>query len=578
MAFFYRPWGRLRRYGYKSYRTRRRPWYRRRRRWPARRYRVRRRRRGRMLRRRTRHVPVMQWNPINRKKCTIRGFCPLLYCLGGQKGIMDFTYPANKAILNWMGGGVHSSLISLLDLFWEERYWRARWSSSNQGFNLFRYYGVTITLYPCMYYTYIFWYSTEELAEDSEPLTVCHPSQLLLSKHHVIVHRMHGMKVKPVKLRIKPPSQMTGTWHSFAKWAKQPLLKWRVSLCDIENPWTGFPNSETQGIHVKVWAISTTSTAAGEKDIWYFPLLDDGTDVWICLHEIKWNRNGDGPDESSSNFWPVQAEFQKLLVPFYMYGFGRSATFYLMQKDVHMPAPSQGDKGKFLFLKTINSPAWRGADGGFPQFKDNQFYMKFSTVAQIAAQGPWCMKSIGNETHGVNLSMKYKFHFQWGGTPGTHLPPVQPADGGPPQPLLQSTIRWGNSLRADLRDPTTVGDEVLHPEELDSAGIINPRAFRRITKPAVSTGSRSVGTLGCLRPAVWSAEKRQEPSSEESAQEEYSSSETGSETETEEMDRRRHQRRKRKRLEQLLRGLMTVGLKRPMMAGPSGSSQRSVSI
>ncbi|ATX61866.1 putative ORF1 [Rodent Torque teno virus 3] len=585
MAFYSRRWGGLRRYGYRNWR--RRPWYRRRWRTRPRRYRVRRRRR-RLLRRKTRHVPVMQWNPINKKRCTIRGFCPLVYCLGGQKGIMDFTYPGNKLILGWLGGGVHSSLLSLLDLFWEERYWRARWSSSNQGYNLFRYYGATITLYPVMYYTYIFWYSTEELTEDVEPLTVCHPSQLLLSKHHVIVHRLDGFqKTKPIKLHIKPPSQMTGTWHTFAAWAKQPLLKWRISLLDIENPWTGFPNDQTQGVHCTVWARHKTErpTEARSLDLWYFPLLDDGTDLSVTMHKIKWNNDGTGPKYDEANFWPVAAQFQRLLVPFYMYGFGRSATFYDMNETTHEPGPTEGNMGSFLFLKFLNPPCWRGSEGQFPQFKDDMCFMTFGTVAQLCAQGPWCMKRIGTNTAGVNISMKYKFYFQWGGTPGTNLPPVQPVAGNPGQPLLQSTLRWGNTIRADIRDPTTVGEEVLWPEDLDEHGIITSQAFRRITQPSVSTGSRSLGTLGCLRPAVSSGRKRPRHSFEESEEEEHSSSpqETenySTEEEEEEMERarRKQHRRKRKRLEQLLRGLSNLGFRRPMMAGPSGNYQKSNSI
>ncbi|ATX61851.1 putative ORF1 [Rodent Torque teno virus 3] len=573
------------RYRTRFYRPRTRYWRPRwRSRWTRRTYRRRgyrvRRRRGRMLRRKTRHVPVMQWNPINKKKCTIRGVCPLVYALGAQNAVQDFTYPGNKLILNWLGGGVHSSLLSLLDLYWEERYWRARWSSSNQGYNLFRYYGATLYLQRDYNYSYIFYYSTEELTEDTEPLTVCHPSQLLLTKHHVIVlSKKERLTSKPVKLRIKPPSSMIGTWHTFAEWAKKPILKWRISIICLSSPWTGFPSSSgtaTHAIHVKVWARHTNSPhEAKEHDLWYIPLLDDGTDLSIADHKIKWNNDGTGPKQDEATFWPTAFEYRKLVVPFYLYAFGRSATYYSDTEETHMPGPTEGNQGVFLFLKFLDSPAWRGIEGGFPKFVDNCCFMKFSTVQQIAANGPWVEKSIAQ---GVNITMNYKFYFQWGGTPGIQLPPVAPAGGGPPGPL--SAVRFGNSLRADIRDPSTIGTEVLYPEDLDSDGIINPRALARITEPHLPTGSKRTGTLACLRPAALFAKRRRPPSSEESEEEHGSSSPQESEEEAEHSTEaaERQLRRKRKRVQQLLEQLRRLGIQQPILTALSGSYQKSHSI
>lgn len=447
--------------------------------------------------------------------------------------------------------------MSLLDLFWEERYWRARWSSSNQGFNLFRYYGCTITLWPNYKYSYIFWYSTEELDEDREPLSVCHPSQLLLAKHHVIIpHVQIGAKFKPRKLHIKPPAKLIGVWMTFADYAKRPLVKWRISLIDLENPWTGFPGSETTGLKIKVWTrLRSKPTEAVSAYIWYFPQLDEGKDVRICLKQLTWNAEGTGPKEDQTPFWPTTAEFETLLIPMYMFTFGRSAAWYETKKATHMPAPSDHTKGYFLFVQALTSPAWRGELGGFPLFQDGIFFMTYESARTIAAQGPWIVKSI--PANGVNISMSYKFHFQWGGTPGTQLPPTVPNAGGPPQPLM-STMRWGNSYRADIRDPTTITEEVLQPEDFDEVGILNDRALARITKSPLRTGSGRAGTLGCLRGAAISEKKRQEPSSSESEEEEtpnYSSSEESTATQI-------HlpgSRRKRHRVHQLLRSLLRLG-------------------
>lgn len=510
-------------------------------------------------------MTVRQWNPINKKKCVIRGYAPLLYCLGGGAGVQDFTFPPNKLILKWQGGGVHSALMSILDLFWEERYWRARWSSSNQGYNLFRYFGATITLWPIPIYSYIFWYSTEELEEDKEPLTVCHPSQLLLAKHHVVVpHIELGKKFKPKKLHIKPPAKITNTWLSFASYAKTPLIKWRVSLIDLENPWTGFPGSApeyTTGVKVKVWTrLRSKPSEAKEVYLWYFPLLDEGKDVKVASKKLTWDSSGAGPKPDQSPFWPTYAEFETLVVPFYIFAFGRSANYYDNMEETHMPAPSEADKGYFLFVMTTTSPAWRGDDGGFPKLQDGIFFLPYPQIRNIAAQGPWIEKGIASP--GVNVTMFYKFYFQWGGTPGTQLPPTVPNAGGPPQPLLASS-RWGNSLRADIRDPSTISEEVLQTSDVDEHGIITDRALKRITKSAFRTGSGKTGTLGCLRGGAVYSEKRPRLSSEESEEEETSTD--FSETSEEEVLSPQRVR-KRKRMEQLIRQLLhlnTTGRETP---------------
>lgn len=407
-------------------------------------------------------------------------------------------------------------------------------------------------------YSYIFWYSTEELEEDREPLTVCHPSQLLLAKHHVVVpHVEYGKKFKAKKLHIRPPAKMFGVWMTFADYAKRPLLKWRISLIDLENPWTGFPNSNTTGIQVKVWAIAQGSSEATQHSVWYFPLLDEGKDVKICHKELLWNTDDNGPKPDQAGFWPIDVEFETLVVPFYLFAFGRSATYYSQDQATHMPAPSDHSKGYFLFVKTNQSPAWRGIEGGFPKLKNDTFFMSYPTVRTIAAQGPWVEKSI--PSYGVNSTMSYKFYFQWGGTPGIQLPPTVPNAGGPPQPLA-STLRWGNTLRADIVDPTTVSEEVLYPEDFDETGILSNRALERITKSPIRTGYGKAGTLGCLRGAAIYNEKKRKRSYSESEEEGTSEERCSSETEERDpgMARLRNLRRKRHRMEQLVRKLLRL--------------------
>ncbi|UPW41522.1 ORF1 [Neotofec virus RodL2_5] len=434
--------------------------------------------------RRKRAFTVTQFNPLYKRRCTITIVAPLLFTLGAQNAIQDFYLPITELITSWRGGGVDSGTMSLLDLFWEERFWRARWSASNQGFDMLRYYGCKLTLWPSEYYSYIFWYSTEDFSEDKTPLTVCHPSQLMLQRHHVVVTSWQSTgKRKPITIKIRPPTALIGVWMKFAELATKPLVKWRVSLIDLENPWTGFPTgttTKTSGVHFTIWARENQSSEAKSWDIWYFPMLDEGQKTKVCFQTIKWNSDGNGPKVDEAGFWPTNVQYETLLVPFYMYVFGRNPEWYHTQETIHRPAPTDSSKGYFLFIQFNGNTAYRGAQGGLPAVKEG--YIKYESCADVAASGPWVCKSVGAA---FNASYRGKFFFQWGGTPGTQLPPVAPAEGPPHWP--KAAYRFGNSLRADIRDPRSVGEEVLRESDLDSSGIITEKALARITKPPLST-------------------------------------------------------------------------------------------
>ncbi|AEF58769.1 hypothetical protein [Mosquito VEM Anellovirus SDRB B] len=530
---------------------------------------------------RRRRFNVTQYQPYYRKKCRITALLPLLFCKDGRNGIVDFMMPTTSLVNNWMGGGVDSGTCSLLDLYWEEKFWRARWSASNQGFDLGRYYGVTITLWPSQHYSYIFWWSTEELAEDKEPLTVCHPSQLLLAKQHVIVQSYARTgRPKPIRIRIKPPTSMIGAWWHITDFAKKPLLKWRTSLIDLETPWTVFPNNNTYCIPINVWAWEPTVSDAREYGIFYHPMLDDGTQLKVCIHEIKWNNTGDGPDIESHGFWPNIVLFANLLVPFYIYCFGRGAEYYSNNKDIHRPQPENRQNGWFIFIYYGNSIAFRQQNGALLNFRDKMFYIKYNTMQIVAAGGPWVEKQIGVP---ANVAVKMKFYFQWGGTPGTQLPPVAPAEGGHVWPL--STTRWPGALRADIRDPTISATEVLKKEDLDSDGIATERAIARITKPHFSTED----TFQPQRQKIWgsvqyppSSRKRKREHRYYSSEEEETPHDSSTQEDTEgeasaaEEAEERHLERKRK-YRKLLRLVERLGILQPSSTSHSGR-QKSHSV
>lgn len=466
--------------------------------------------------------------------------------------------PTTGYINQWMGGGVDSGTVTLLDLYWEEKYWRARWSASNQGFDLARYFGCKITLWPSQHYSYVFWWSTEEIEEDKEPLTVCHPSQLLLTKQHVVISNWAGSgRRKGVTIRVKPPTSIINAWWHIKDYAKKPLIKWRVSLLDLEQPWTGFAGNHTYAVPINVWAMMKNEQESKTWQVWYHPMLDDGTGTKVCSKELEWNNNGDGPKEDQHPFWPQNVEFSNLLVPFYMFCFGRSAEWYSNLKQFHRPQPNNQRNGYFLFVKIEDTNiAWKLGTGALMNaLKDNMFYIKYNTCQQLAANGPWVEKSILN---GCNIAAKMKFFFQWGGTPGTQLPPVQPGEGTHVWPL--STLRWPGAMRADIRDPTISHSEVLKAEDLDSDGIATERAIARITKPHFSTEEdfrpQRKKIWGSVQYPLESRKRKLERLSSSSEEEE-----TPHDSSTEEEEEpRTHQYRRKRKLRKLLRNLVRLGI------------------
>nr|AHN14853.1 ORF1 [Rodent Torque teno virus 2]AHN14855.1 ORF1 [Rodent Torque teno virus 2] len=569
MAYFYR---RSFRYPRRNYYRRR--YYRRRTHGPRRRtYRRRVRRTGRWRRyyrkySRRHAAKIVQWNPAIKTKCKIIGLTPLMMALGADSGVQDFILPTTSAVVLWKGGGVDSGTLSLLDLYWEERFWRARWSKSNQGYNLCRYFGVTLTLYRLQHHTYIFWWTVEDFTDDQEPLTVCHPSQLLLTNNHVLVkHYGSNRQVdKAVKIKIPPPTYLDSSWHTFKDIAKKPLLKWRTSLIDTENPWTGFPDNRV-GLRIYLWSWDKTSKQGKQTEVMYYPLLDEGNETQVCIHKADWNDAGTGPKLDSAQFWPGHDDqWETLVVPFYMYTFGRSAEWYDTDRHRHMPRPEPaGGQGFFLYIKHNSNPAWRDGITGQLITAWDVAFMTYNTAQRIAASGPWVEKGI--QAPGINVTMRYSFRFQWGGRPGTKLPPAAPDTGGPHWP--KATYRWPGSFRADIRDPTQINHEVLQGEDYDSSGIITERAFRRVAKPHYISTDEKDWIWGRLRYPPPSKRKRQRPSSEEretdGSKDDYTqASETETETETE---NELGHRRKRNKLRILLDRL---GIRQHLLTSPSG--------
>nr|UHK05096.1 MAG: ORF1 [Torque teno midi virus] len=240
MPFWWRrrrkPWyGRWRRRRFQRYK-RRRP----RRRFTRRRNRRstrRRRKRKYKVRRKKQKIPVMQWQPDSIRKCTIKGLGLLV--LGNEGTQIDcFTVDRYRVIPPKVsgGGGFGVEKYTLSYLYEEYRFKQNIWTHTNIGKDLCRYLGVKMSFYRHLRTDFIVAYNRQPPFQiDKYTFPACHPQQMLLEKHKVIIlskTTKTNSKYK-VTVRIKPPKQMITKWFFTKPFSQFSLLLLKGTACDF---------------------------------------------------------------------------------------------------------------------------------------------------------------------------------------------------------------------------------------------------------------------------------------------------------------------------------------------------------
>ncbi len=148
------------------------------------------------------------------------------------------------------GGGFGAELYTLEYLY---NQWIARkniWTHTNEYKDLVRYTGSTITFYRHQTTDFVVAYSrTPPFLLEKDFYNEIHPVNMLLRKHHRVVP---SLKRKPfgkpyVKLKIKPPRQMTTKWFFQQDFAKHGLFT--LEACAANMSWAHFgPNTQSRCI------------------------------------------------------------------------------------------------------------------------------------------------------------------------------------------------------------------------------------------------------------------------------------------------------------------------------------------
>nr|UHK04114.1 MAG: ORF1 [Torque teno midi virus] len=296
-------WGRRKRWWYG--RRRRRPFRKYKRRRPKRRvyrranrrtYR-RRRRRGRKVRRKRKKIHIQQWQPATIRKCKIKGWT--VNCLGGH-GRQFACYSDNR--FNWTppttpgGGGFGCEKYTLGYLFDEYLRGNNIWTTSNLYLDLARYTGCKFIFYRHPTLDFIVYYKRSyPMNLDKSTYANCYPYILLKKKHKRIVHSLkrHPQGKPYVKIRIKPPQQMSTKWFFQESIADTGLVEIHTAVADLSYSYIGccntnqlvsFPILNRQFYELTGWGNASNLTTFG----WYMPrgsmpkqFTWKGTDVFL---------------------------------------------------------------------------------------------------------------------------------------------------------------------------------------------------------------------------------------------------------------------------------------------------------
>nr|AXE73113.1 ORF1 [Torque teno sus virus 1a] len=630
MRFRRRRFGRRRRY----YRKRRGGWRRRYgRRWRRtawRRRRVRRWRRSVFRRggRRARPYRITAWNPRVVRRVVIKGWWPLIQCMQGMEYLR--YRPMNNIEKRWIykksnsrqfaedmgylmqyGGGWASGTISLKGLFNEHQLWRNVWSRSNDGMDLARYFGCSISLYPEENQDYLFWFDTEfdetqllNLQEYTQPSVMLQAknSRLIVAKSRMPIRR----RIK--KIFIPPPAQMTTQWQFQKDLADYPLFNWACICIDMEKPfdytgawrnawWLMQRQASGDMEYIEKWGripptgdfkLPSKSSMQGNQDNpnWHpndgpfiYPIVaywvtEEGKNVlyWCTIHNAPINRwrkreamaiqvrdlRGLCLRVCSAQETYYRWQRAEFTDAFKQRWFPQNGTDHSLVVIDATGTRAQGnpDVWNFLWNSSINTQTtpvlkywgidtgnqtrqWQDTDFAKLQLPKTAHDIDFGHKTRF---GPFCVKNPPCEfretpPQPINIWVKYKFFFQFG---GMYQPPCGIQDPGTSNPTYP--VRMGGAVT----HPKYAGQGGGYTTEIGHQGI-TAASLRAISAAPPRTYSQSA-FLQEPKEETEAREETEETTSESSITSAESSSERDGSSENEERRERRRRNKRRLRI------------------------------
>jgi len=221
---------------------------------------------------------VLQWQPDSIRKCHIKGQGTLIV---GAEGTQMFCYTKDKFKYvppkTPYGGGFGAEKYTLSYLYEEYTFHNNIWTATNLYKDLCRYLWCRFTFYRHPDTDFVVNYSRQppwELNKYTYPS--CHPQQMLLEKHKVVVFsqasKPHG-KYK-YKLKVKPPKQLITKWFFTKPFSNYGLLYLKGSALNLRYSFLSASNENMlvniSSINPK-WYINTDWARARQDTQGYLP-------------------------------------------------------------------------------------------------------------------------------------------------------------------------------------------------------------------------------------------------------------------------------------------------------------------
>nr|QLG20791.1 ORF1 [Cerdocyon thous torque teno virus 4] len=436
----------------------------------------------------------MTWMPKQRKKCTIRGWT--LGITGTQNTLAsrssDTFRTTNKF---WFISGLGCTNILTLSLrwfYWEWIHWRNTWSTSNQGFDLARYFGTYMYFWPHYNIDYAVWWDTEYGGQTLDDFRRLQPGICLLQKQHVVVHSIKSGRHKPKKVKLRPPATQDTNWYMQSAWCSVGLARVGITILNLKKPFI-HTQMTSHNLYVGIIKSTTstpwnnylkppyqdipTNTTSGYDKIYYRWDMDTGTDNAIII--TKKTTSDPGTMNIVTNTMPYYTWF---------YGWKYRDIQTLGYKSSEPSATDyhtmffwwykfKGEEGfdwldknnRTWIMLTLKEPptTYSGniTDGGISSMMNLVQHGPFATTAKdLQYLYEWDNATINSN---LSIPISYKSFWQWGGqTTHSGQDVVNPCGGLAP--------------RIYVTDPSIVHETTIHPWDIDTTGFIRKDKLREI--------------------------------------------------------------------------------------------------
>nr|UGV43881.1 MAG: ORF1 [Torque teno virus] len=191
-------------------------------------------------RRRRKRLVLTQWHPAVRRKCTITGYMPVVWC-GHGRASYNYAWHSDDCIKQpWpFGGSLSTVSFNLKVLYDENQRGLNRWTYPNDQLDLARYKGCKLTFYRTKDTDYIAQYDISEPYQlDKYSCPSYHPCKMMMAKNKILIpsYDTRPKGKQKVSIRIPPPKLYTDKWYSQSDLCKVNLLSLAVTAASFLHP------------------------------------------------------------------------------------------------------------------------------------------------------------------------------------------------------------------------------------------------------------------------------------------------------------------------------------------------------